>query len=216
METIPTLNSYTKNKKLTWSAALKHRVFRKKFIIGIISVSLVLFSLPYFFQTIERREGILLHDVFLSWLPAKDVSIAIFGILWSMAILIMIRCLQNPKIFLLFIYSFVLVELSRMITISAVALNAPVHLIPLVDPISNSFYGKTFITKDLFYSGHTAMQFLFFLCLQKKIDKIIALCCTLSIAVLVLVQHVHYTVDVVAAFPFAYLCYFTAKKLVSI
>lgn len=216
METIPTVYKHTKNKKITWSAAIKQPVFKKKLLIGLISVSLVLFSLPFFFQVIEKREGVLLHDTVLAWLPAKDVSLAIFGILWSMALLIMVRCIQNPKIFLLFIYSFVLVELSRIITISIVALNAPEHLIPLVDPISNSFYGKTFITKDLFYSGHTAMQFLFFLCLTKKTDKIIALCCTLTIAVLVLVQHVHYTVDVVAAFPFAFLCYFTAKKLVSI
>ena len=198
-----------------WIYAIKTPAFKKKLAIGLISVCLVLLALPHFFQAIEQREGIVLQDGVLAWLPAKDVSLVIFGLLWSMALLMAVRCIQRPSIFLVFIYSFVLVELTRMITISALALNAPLGLIPLADPISNSFYGETFITKDLFYSGHTAMQFLFFLCLPRFTDKIIALCCTLTIAVLVLVQHVHYTIDVVAAFPFAFLCYFVAKKLVS-
>ena len=212
----PSVQKGIKNETDKWIYAIKIPVFKKRLVIGLMSVCLVLLALPYFFQAIEQREGIVLQDRLLAWLPAKDVSIPIFGLLWSMALLMAVRCIQSPSTFLVFIYSFVLAELSRMITISALALNAPVGLVPLVDPISNSFYGETFITKDLFYSGHTAMQFLFFLCLPGRTDKLIALCCTLTIAVLVLVQHVHYTIDVVAAFPFAFLCYFAAKKLVSI
>ena len=203
-----------KKEEDTWSYFIKNPVYKRKLIIGIVSVCLVLLSLPFFFQAVEKRQGHVLNDVVLTSLPAHDVSIPIFGLLWSMALLMAIRSLQSPFTFLLFIYSFVLVEATRIITISAIALNAPEGLIPLIDPISNSFYGKTFITKDLFYSGHTAMQFLFFLCLTKRTDKLIALCCTLTIAILVLIQHVHYTIDVLAAFPFAFLCYFTAKKLV--
>jgi hypothetical protein len=51
-----------------------------------------------------------------------------------------------------------------------------------------------------------------FLCLQKKIDKIITLCTTVIIGFLVLVQHVHYSLDVIVAPFFAYLVYIAARK----
>jgi hypothetical protein len=88
-------------------------------------------------------------------------------------------------------------------------------LIPLKDPISSLFYGGTqvFITKDLFYSGHTSTQFLIFLCLKKRNDKIVALLATCIVGILVLVQHVHYTIDVLAAFAFTYVIYLMGKKI---
>jgi hypothetical protein len=211
----PPVNTLLQAPKDKWAVAIKKPVFRRKLLIGLLALCVVLYCLPYFFQYIEKRNGYIIKDIVLAWLPAKDVSLPIFGIIWTMALLIMIRSIQSPTIFILFLYSFILVEASRFITISLLPLNAPLQLIPLIDPISNSFYGKTFITKDLFYSGHTAIQFLFFLCLRKHTDKLIALCCAISIGILVLVQHIHYTIDVVAAFPFAYLCCFTAKKMVS-
>lgn len=213
---VPSANSIAYPEKDQWAIVIKNPAFRRKLLIGLLALCLVLFCLPYFFQCIEKRQGHIINDIVLAWLPAKNVSIPIFTIIWTMALLVMIRSIQSPKVFLLFLYSFILVEASRFITISLVPLNAPLQLIPLMDPISNSFYGKTFITKDLFYSGHTAVQFLFFLCLTKRTDKIIALCCSIGVGLLVLVQHIHYTIDVAAAFPFAFLCYFAAKKLVSV
>lgn len=197
-----------------WSGVFKSRSFRIKFFIGIVAVIGALASLPFFFQHIEKRNGIVLNDFLLRHLGPADISFFLFAILWSLAVLLIVRCVKSPTIFLLFIYSFFFLCISRMITISLVPLNPPQGLIPLIDPISNRFYGKSFITKDLFYSGHTSSAYLMFLCFRRKIDKLVAIFCTIAVGFLVLVQHVHYTIDVIAAPVITSLCYWIGKKLV--
>ena len=116
---------------------------------------------------------------------------------------------------ILFLWSFILITLSRFTTIQLFPLNPPDGLIPLKDPLTNFFYGGTdrFIRKDLFYSGHTSSQFLIFLTLTKKWDKRAALLSSLLIGTFVLVQHIHYTIDVLAAYIITYLIFRIAKKI---
>ena len=128
--------------------------------------------------------------------------------------LAIIRCVKSPQVLLLLLWSYLLVSVSRMLCIWLVPLNPPPHLIPLVDPLTNFFYGKQYITKDLFFSGHTSSVFIIFLGLEKRVDKIFTLFSCICVAVLLLVQHVHYTIDILAAPVAAYLCYRLARLIV--
>lgn len=92
-----------------------------------------------------------------------------------------------------------------MLTILMVPLAAPAGLVELVDPLTGVFYGHTVITKDLFYSGHTASLLTMYFCLPKKSDRMLVLIATLIVGCLLLVQHVHYTIDVLAAPVFVFL-----------
>jgi membrane-associated phospholipid phosphatase len=197
--------------KINWQSS----VYRKKLITGLILISLILLSLPFFYQAIEQRNGISFNDYLLSWLPAYDLSIYIFTVIWSMTLLTFSRFKQDPNIFLTFLWGFILINLSRFVSIGLVPLNAPADLIPIHDPISNQFYGPKFITKDLFFSGHTAAMFLMFLCLKKRTDKILALIATIVIGIAVLLQHVHYTMDVVMAPVITYFLWIGSKKIVA-
>ena len=60
------------------------------------------------------------------------------------------------------------------------------------------------ITKDLFFSGHTSTLFLMFLITQHKKVKATLLTISIIVPILLLVQHVHYTIDILAAPVFAY------------
>ena len=132
-----------------------------------------------------------------------------------MTLLTFSRFKQDPNIFLTFLWGFILINLSRFVSIGLIPLNAPADLIPIHDPISNHFYVPKFITKDLFFSGHTAAMFLMFLCLKKRTDKILALLATIIIGIAVLLQHVHYTMDVVMAPVITYFLWIGSKKIVA-
>ncbi len=197
--------------KITW----QNRKSRSLLIIGGLVLIGILIYFPYFFAMIEQKEGSIINDALLANIPTKDLSVPIFIVLWSTSLLILIRCIQNPSMLILFLWSFILVTLSRFITIQLFPLNPPDGLIPLKDPLTNFFYGGTdmFIRKDLFYSGHTSSQFLIFLTLTKKWDKRVALLSSLVIGSFVLVQHIHYTIDVLAAYIITYLIFRIAQKI---
>ncbi|MEY3675832.1 MAG: hypothetical protein RJB67_322 [Bacteroidota bacterium] len=200
---------------ISWSEAWQLKSFRNKTFVALALVATILLLLPSFFAFIEKREGMVLQDFVLERLPAMDVSIPTFVIIWSVVLLVFYRMFQNPGLFLVVAYGFILMCLLRVLTISLLPLNPPPGLITLKDPIANIAYGGNglFITKDLFYSGHTGNMFLFFLCLEAKWDKIIALIASFMVGILVLVQHIHYSLDVFAAFIFTYFIYLGAKKL---
>lgn len=200
---------------ISWSEAWQEPRFRNKTIIALLLVAIILILLPTFFAFIEKREGMVLQDFVLERLPASDVSIPTFIIIWSVVLLVFYRIYQNPSIFLVVAYGFILMCIARVLTISLLPLNPPPGLITLKDPIANIAYGGKgiFITKDLFYSGHTGNMFLFFLCLQAKWDKIIALAASFMVGILVLIQHIHYSIDVISAFIFTYFLYLGAKKV---
>ena len=148
-----------------------------------------------------------MHDWLLAAIPPHNVSVAIFSVIWGMALLILYRAIYNPEIYINYCWTLILVCIARLATISLVPLAPPVGLINLTDPLTGIFYGESTITKDLFFSGHTATLTLIFLCLEKRTDKIIGFFAILIVAVLLLVQHIHYTIDILAAPVFVYGCY---------
>jgi len=199
--------------KQNWSGAIKYGLFKKQLICGFVLLAALFVIFPYFFQYIQKREGYVLGDFVLERIKAHDVSIPLFITMWCTALLITTRAIFKPYVLLLFLWAFIFLSAFRITCIWLVALNPPPGLIPVSDPITNLVYGKSFVTKDLFFSGHTAAMFLIFLCLEKKWDKIAALAATVVVGILVLIQHIHYTIDVVAAPIFAFLSYYIARKI---
>ncbi|AMR32019.1 hypothetical protein A0256_11610 [Mucilaginibacter sp. PAMC 26640] len=193
--------------KEVWVAALQSHKTRSKILLGSIVTIIILSTMPVFFNYIERRNGIVLNDWLLAAIPAYNVSLMIFALIWGMAILILSRALYNPNIYIKYAWTLFFVNLTRMLTIFLFALNPPHGMVHLVDPITGIFYGNRVITKDLFYSGHTSTMMLIFLCLEKRNDKIIGFIALVSVMVLLLVQHIHYTIDVIAAPFFVYSIY---------
>lgn len=207
------VNKYFKTTRLNWKLSWQEKSFRYKLFAAVFFIIIILICYPFFFQYIQKRKGILFNDPLLNLIPAYDVYILIFILVWSCAFLMLITAIKNPGILLTFLISYIFLSIARGLSMFLFPLEPPIDIINLIDPLSNHFYGVPFISKDLFFSGHASTLFLIFLCQNTKPRKYYSLVSCLCVSILVLVQHIHYTVDILFAFPFAYLCYRCAKYI---
>ncbi|MFI5162277.1 MAG: phosphatase PAP2-related protein [Sphingobacteriales bacterium] len=183
------------NWKQTWSSSLQ----RTQIIVGSILVVVISCMLPAFFNMIQKRSGPVINDWVLAAIPPHNVSWTIFSVIWGMGAYSLWRAMEKPTIYINYVWTFIFITILRVLAISLIPLDPPKGLIILTDPLTGIFYGRSTITKDLFFSGHTSILFMEYLCLERKRDKVLALCATIIVACLLLVQHVHYTVDIIAA-----------------
>lgn len=203
-------------KTFSWQIAWDYPLFRVKFFLGVFTMLLILYFLPDFFVYIQQRSGVLLNDRVLKVLPAHDVSLYIFLILYPFTGFFLWRMIRESSLCITALWGYIFLCMARMITISLLPLEAPLGLVQLHDPFSIFFYGTNVITKDLFFSGHTATLFLVGFCLENKLEKRIAFSAAVVLALLLLVQHVHYTADILAAPFFSYLFWYLGKTIAKI
>ncbi|MBS1602926.1 MAG: phosphatase PAP2 family protein [Bacteroidetes bacterium] len=200
--------------KEEWAGAWQQPAFRRKVMAGMVVIVCILSLFPIFFQTIELRQGIVLNDPLLRLLPPHNVSLALFIIIWSITLLATFRAAQTPAMFVTFLWAYIFLCIFRTLTITLVPLDPPAGLIALKDPLSNFFYGDKFVTKDLFFSGHTSTIFLLYFTIPGKTDKKLALLATCCVGLLLLVHHVHYTLDVLGGLLFAWISWQLARKTI--
>lgn len=151
-------------------------------------------------------------DPILHHLPAVDVSVPLFVLLYALLALMIGALARHPRSLLRTAQAYVVLLLLRMLTMTLLPLQEPPGWLPLEDPISTLFYpnGQPF-SRDLFFSGHVATVFLFFLAAPLRWVRRLLLLATAMVSLAVLVQHVHWTVDVLAAPVFAVLAWRVSK-----
>ena len=198
-----------------WRSAVAGKVFRLCLIYGLMVSAVIVVFQPTYYRFIEARTGAVLNDFILENLVPFNVSLPIFILIWGMIAIGIIRCLFTPHIFLNYMMGFIFITFFRTICLYLVPLDPPVGIIVLKDPFLDVFYGGSFITKDLFFSGHTATLVLLFLALEKKSDKYLCIISAVFVGILLLVQHVHYSMDIIAAPFFAWAGYISGQKILS-
>lgn len=208
--------TYLAELQYSWSSAWQTEGFAIKLGATIATFIVGALQFPTYLNHIQHRKGIVLDDIILNYIPATDVSYLIFGIIYGLLVYMLIRTLKNAQLFLLFAITFMIETVLRMMSIYFVPLDAPLGLINLSDPLTEALVYSTNqpITKDLFFSGHTSTMIMIWIFLQKPLEKKVGAIACLTLAFLLLLQHIHYTADVVAAFIFTYLSYLLAKILI--
>jgi membrane-associated phospholipid phosphatase len=192
---------------MNWKEFLNHKKNRNEFLISLFLLVVALTTLANFVNFAEARNGVVLQDPLLNLFNPIDLTWLIFGLIYISIVAAILTLLKNPKQLLFAMQLYTLMVVVRITAMYLLPLEPPAKIIMLIDPFVEFFgTGKT-LTKDLFFSGHTATLFILFLVSQHKIIKIVFLICTIIVAISVLLQHVHYTIDVFAALFFTYACY---------
>ena len=190
-----------------WKVTFTDRKFRIEFLITIICTVVLFYYIPEFLNYIESRPGVVLPDPILGLFNSVDVTWLTFIIIYLSVIVGLISFAREPKQILFAVQAYVVLIIFRAIAMYLTPFAAPEKILPLDDPFIQSIGSGTILTKDLFFSGHTATLFLIFLIEKNKWLKALFLFLTIAVAICVLIQQVHYSIDVFAAPFFAYSSY---------
>jgi PAP2 superfamily C-terminal len=187
--------------QLTWNSAVRNKAFICQLVVTVVALLTILLSLPYYFHSvIGPKPGLQLHDPILNLFPPQDFSVLIFALIYISLIIVLWGLINKPYAIALGLGSYLIITLVRTLTMYVFTLDPPVGIIVLQDPfIDRIAYGGNVFTKDLFFSGHVATLTLLALLEERPLAKYWVICCVVCVGILIIIQRVHYTIDVVAA-----------------
>jgi hypothetical protein len=191
------------------------RLDRSTILSSIIFVILCAFIFTQFLAWNESRannHGFVFNDPVYQFLPLKDLSILIFSLTYGGIILFSALNYQVHNFVSMALVSYSFILLFRIPCMLILPLKVHPDLIFLQDPFLNEIIYPSKIVNDLFFSGHVAL-----VCALTILSKIkwpfIAIACLLAICLLI--QRVHYSIDILASIPFAWLSVRISQSLIN-
>ena len=182
------------------------RQYRFSFVLAVFMLLLSLLANSNAITYATEKASNSVTDVVLDNVPLVDVDgISVYGpiLLW---LIVAFLCLQEPKRF-----PFVMKSLALFITIRCVFVSLT-HIGPFADQVhilgNLSWIQKLTYGGDLFFSGHTGSPFLMALVFFQSRKLFTFFTGTaMFFGIIVLLAHLHYTIDVLSAFFITYSIY---------
>lgn len=172
--------------------------------VTVVLLAAVLSGFARFVAWVEERPGAVLADPILVRLAPRDLTWATFALLYAGIFAGAASLVRRPQRLLAGVQGYAAMVLLRAAAMWLVPLDPPPGMIPLQDPLVRLLGPGQVLTRDLFFSGHTATLFIVFLAVPGRRLGGLFLASAAAVAACVLIQHVHYAIDVLAAPPFAY------------
>jgi hypothetical protein len=168
-----------------------------------------------------ERASSAVTDIVLSNIPVFDVDgIFVWGpiVFWTV---VSVYCLAGPKripFFLKSVSLFVVIRSAFVILTHIGPFPDRITIDPfgmnLLQDVSSKAFLAFFTGKDLFFSGHTGLPFLLALVFwQSKPMRYFCLFASIFFGTVVLLGHLHYSIDVLSAFFITYSIYHIAIRL---
>jgi len=206
--------------RVRYAECFKDKRFVKSFVWGfaLILVSLVINYFASLYAADRASSSV--TDIVLSNIPVFDVdALFIWGPLVFWAILAVIGFSQPKQI------PFLAKNIALFVAIRAVFITLT-HIGPYPDQIPMDVFGENWIQhitdnanffifssgSDLFFSAHTGLPFLMALAFWKnKAVRLFCIAASAFFGVVVLLGHLHYSIDVASAFFITYAIYHIAE-----
>ncbi|MCW3125071.1 MAG: hypothetical protein JWO03_729 [Bacteroidetes bacterium] len=190
-----------------WQEARAEETFSKYFWGNFLVCFAVYMLIVQWLKYNSTRHGRIINDPLYDMLPLHDFSNTIFFFTYSATIVSLIYLIAHPQLLHRAFTTFVVIFVIRAICIFLVPLSPSGDMLPLHDPFTNFMANEEEIRNDLFFSGHVSdLAFFFFVVRAPWLRRYILLC-AIAVGSLLILQRVHYTMDVIAAPIFAYFCY---------
>lgn len=187
-----------------WRTALRLPYFREQGLVSVAALFVTAIATRVFLDYVESRPGAIIEDPLLPLFAPANLRWITYSLIYAGMLLGVISLCFYPFALLLAIRAVVVLSVLRIISLLLLPLDPPPGALPLVDPFLTIPEVMPAFTRDLFFSWSTAMAALFAFTAQWKDMKIIFAVLSVVISALLLLQHAHYTIDVVAAPCFAY------------
>ena len=194
----------TSTLRSAWAEAWSDKRFRAELAATMLLLVGALATLTRFLTRVEERSGAVLVDPLLALFTPVDVNWVTFTLIYGALISGIVIMAREPRRLLLACQTYTAMVAVRMAAMWVTPLDPPATMIPLRDPTVYYLGTGVMLNKDLFFSGHTSTMFILFLTAGSAGARRVFLGATVAVGSCVLLQHTHYTIDVLAAPFFAY------------
>lgn len=177
--------------------AVTHKGFLLSLLLAIFLLGFSLLANFYAGQYAREEASNPVTDIVLNNIPVFDVDISfVYGpiLFWFLVVLL---CVKEPKRFPFVMKSVFLLMVIRSIFVSLTHIGPfPNHL-----QVESSLFLYFTSGGDLFFSGHTAFPFMMSLIFwEDKTLRYLFMALSVFFGMIVLMAHLHYSIDVLAAF----------------
>lgn len=187
----------------------------KFFVVTFLVLLFTVFLFNRFLLWNEYRDGIHYFDPLFPYFDARDFSLPITLLLYASVGFFLFYYIKQPMVLSQFVWAYTIILVMRMVALFFVPLYCDPDAVDLYDPVVNSLiYPNSYVERDLFFSGHATMLFCFYAYFQKPVIKLGYLLVGIIVSTLLVLQKVHFTIDVVAAPVFSWFAVVLSNKVI--
>lgn len=184
----------------TWKNVRSDRQLLLRFGVAAIGLAVALLAYTQFLTRIEQRQGVAFLDPLHVLFAPVDLTWVTFSMVYGAVLGAGIVLLREPLALLWAMQAYTMHALLRMTMMWALPLDPPITMIPLIDPVVSAVTsGGAPLTRDLFYSGHVGTLVVLSMVVPQRWARRTLALLTALVGIAVILQHVHYTVDVLVA-----------------